>query len=99
MVVAIIVIAGAIATPRWNQSLGRYRVDAAARRIVADVLLAQTNARATSTPQTVTFSPGQDSYTLTGLKSFETGAGSYTVSLAAAPYQADLASTDFALAT
>jgi Tfp pilus assembly protein FimT len=98
MVMAIIAIAGAIATPRWAQSLGRYRADAAARRIVADLLLAQTNARATSTAQTITFSPGQDSYTLSGLTNPETGAGTYTVSLSGAPYLADLTSADFALA-
>lgn len=99
MVIAIIAISAAIAAPRWSESLGRYRVDAAARRIVADLLLAQTNARATSVAQTITFSPAQDSYSLSGLKNFETNSGTYTVSLAVPPYQADLSSTDFTVST
>lgn len=95
MVIAIIAVAAAIAAPRWNESLGRYRVDAAARRIVADLTLAQTNARATSAPQTITFNPSADNYRLSGLTNFETASGTYTVYLANAPYLADLSSTDF----
>jgi prepilin-type N-terminal cleavage/methylation domain-containing protein len=99
MVMVIIAVAAAIAAPRWTESLGRYRVDAAARRIVADLALAQTNARATSSPRTITFDPGAETYQLSSLKDFETGSGSYTVNLKGAPYLADLASTGFTAAS
>lgn len=99
MVMAIMAIAAAIAAPRWGEAMGRYRVDAAARRIVADLALAQTNARATSSPQTITFNPGADTYALSGLTSFETGTGVYTVYLSKSPYLADLTSSDFAAST
>lgn len=99
MVLAIITILGAIAAPRWSEAMGRYRVEAAARRIVADVAMAQTSARAASAARTVTFNPTIDHYRISNMKNFETNAGSYTVELDEPPYLADLASTDFTLAT
>jgi len=99
MVMAIMAIAGAIAMPRWGEAMGRYRVDAAARRIVADLALAQTTARATSSPQSVIINPSVDNYRLPSLTNFETAAGQYTVYLANAPYLADLSSTDWSAVT
>src|SRR5690606_27031377 len=48
MVLTIIAILAAIATPRYANAMARYRADLAARRIAADLLLAQRLARTES---------------------------------------------------
>src|SRR5438105_3411892 len=57
VVLALVVIVSAIALPRYWSSAGYYRVDLAARRLAADLALAQTHARTTAQFQNVRFSP------------------------------------------
>jgi Tfp pilus assembly protein FimT len=97
LVVAIIAVLGAIAVPRYSLALARYRVAAAGQRIAADILLAQTVGRTSSAGQAVSFSVSSNNYQLPGYSSFLGGGtqASYTVSLAADPYQATLVSASF----
>lgn len=94
MVLAIIGISAAMAAPRWALAVGRYRCDAAARRLVADLALAQAGARATSTSQTVVFNFTSETYRISNMVNFETAAGAYTVYLTRPPYYADMSSPD-----
>lgn len=95
LVVAIMAVFAAIAAPRYGRASGRYRVDLAARRVAADLQLAQSSAKAASASRTVIFTIGADQYQLPGIASPDGATGDYTVSLAADPYKADLTAADF----
>jgi prepilin-type N-terminal cleavage/methylation domain-containing protein len=79
MVIAIVGVAAAIAMPRYSASLARYKLEAAARRLAADLALAQSRARALSASQTVIFSAA--GYTLSGMTDPERPSSPYSVSL------------------
>jgi type II secretion system protein H len=95
LVSAIIAIVAAMAVPRYGRASGRYQVDLAARRVMADLEQAQVYARTTSAPCTVLFSPGTNKYQLVGVSTLDRTSGSYTVHLATEPYKASLVSADF----
>lgn len=100
--VLVVVIVGTIAVvgvPRYANSLTRYRAEAAARRVVADLELAAVQARTTSTQLSVVFDAGANRYQIPGLDHFLGGSPQgftiYTVPLSEAPYHANLVSADF----
>ena len=99
LVTTIIGIIAAVAVPRYANSLTRYRAEAAARRVVADLELAAAQARTTSTLLSVVFDAGADRYQIPGLDHFLGGSPQgftiYTVPLSEAPYHAKLLSADF----
>jgi prepilin-type N-terminal cleavage/methylation domain-containing protein len=95
LVAAIVSILSAVAIPRYASSLANYRADAAARRILADIQLAQARARALSAQQTITFSTTQHSYQIAGYADPDLPSATYTVSLRAAPYSARLTTASF----
>jgi prepilin-type N-terminal cleavage/methylation domain-containing protein len=95
LVVIIVAVLSAIAIPRYTNSQMKYRADAAARRVAADLQVAQTRARIRSTPQTVTFNLTSSSYTLDGMPHPDHPAKTYTVSLPEAPYGASLVTVNF----
>jgi len=95
LVLAIIGVSAAVAAPRYALALGRYRADLAARRIVADLRLAQAHAKASSAPRTMSFSPAAGQYQLLNVPAPDGKPGDYTVVLSAAPYHAELMSVDF----
>jgi prepilin-type N-terminal cleavage/methylation domain-containing protein len=96
LVLAIIATLAAIATPRYAASLARYRADLAARRIVADLTLARSSAKAAGTSRTVEFCVSTNEYELSALPSLDGAAGNYEVRLSERPYEARLVSADFA---
>ena len=95
LVVATIAVLSAIAIPRYANSMNRYRVDLAARRVVADLALARSAARASSTGQVVNFATPANGYTLTGLAAPDGKSGDYTVKLSEEPYKVSIASASF----
>ena len=95
LVVAIIGIAAAVAVPRYGRAAVRYRADLAARRVAADLRLAQSQARAASSARTVSFSAAAGQYQLSGVSSPDGVPGDYTVLLSTEPYHADLTSANF----
>jgi type II secretion system protein H len=95
LVVAIMAIFAAIAVPRYGLATGRYQLELAARRVAADLRLAQSSAKAASASRTVVFTVASDSYQLSGVASPDGAAGDYTVSLSAEPYRADLTAASF----
>jgi type II secretory pathway pseudopilin PulG len=95
LVLAIVVTLTAIAAPRYQGSVARYRADLAARRIVADLALAQSNAKAVSSSRSVVFSISANNYQMPDLPPLDGTAGSYIVELSEKPYEADITSADF----
>jgi type II secretion system protein H len=95
LVVAIISVMAAIATPRFGAAHARYRVDLAARRIAADIAYAQMVARRNSTRQEIIFDIASDSYTLPGVADIDRPVTDYAVDLADTKYRVDLVSASF----
>lgn len=85
VVVTIIAAIAAIAIAPFARSLTIQRVDAAARRVAADLELAREQARRASADQSVTFTL-PDVYTLSGMGSMERSADAYQVNVGAEPY-------------
>jgi prepilin-type N-terminal cleavage/methylation domain-containing protein len=95
LVLAIVAIFAAVAAPRYGRASGRYRADLAARRVMADLCLAQSCAKAASSSRTVSFSTATERYQLLNVPSPDGLSGDYTVVLSAEPYNADLTSANF----
>jgi len=97
VVALILAIVAAAAVPKYVDNLTRVRVDAAARRIIADLAAAQARAKATSSSQTITFvvPPQGSQYQIVGMKDPDRPSAAYLVDLTAYPYQATLSSVSF----
>ena len=95
LVMAILAILLAMAAPRYGTAVARYQAEMAARRVVADLALARSRARITSTQHTVAFTPAADQYQLPGVSDLKNSGADYLVDLSARPYHADLLSADF----
>ena len=95
LVLAIIATLTAMAIPRYQGSLVRYRADLTAHRIIADLAQAQSSAKAASTSRTVAFSIASNSYQIPELSPLDGDSGNYHVALSERPYQAGLLSADF----
>lgn len=95
MVIAILATMSAIAVPRYANALTNYRVDSAARRIVADLAYAQSQARESSSSRTVSFDTASDSYRLNDVADIDRSSGAYVIDLRGEPYRATLVSAVF----
>lgn len=95
MALAVIAIVAAIATPRYANALTRYRAEAAARRVAADLDLARKTAKSSSSSRTVEFDAADDSYAIANVRELDTAGTMYRVELQDPPYQAQIASIDF----
>ena len=90
IVMVIIGVVGAIALPRFSQATARQQLDAAAERLVSDLELAKTRARASSQTVTVAFNRSAESYTISG-----GGGDAFTVELDESPYNALIGTASF----
>jgi prepilin-type N-terminal cleavage/methylation domain-containing protein len=95
LVLAIIVVMSAMAVPRYTRAQQRYRADAAAQRLLADLAMARSRANTTSTSQAVIFTVATSQYQMPGVTDLQNRGANYTVRLGDAPYQATLQSVDF----
>ena len=97
VVVVITAVAAALAVPRYAGAVADFRAAQAAQRVAADLALARWTARSTSTPAgvTVAFDVAANAYTIPGVPGPTGPASAYTVSLAADPYAARVASASF----
>jgi prepilin-type N-terminal cleavage/methylation domain-containing protein len=95
IVLSIMAITAAIAAPRYAGSLRRYRLDAAAKRIAADIEYVGAYAKARSAPQAVVFNIGTCGYSSAGLKSPDRRQNNYAVDLTKEPYRVALISATF----
>lgn len=96
VVIVILAIVTSIAVPRYASALSNYRVNAAARRIAAEIAVTQTRARALSTTQSISFSTASNSFSITGMTDPDHPASTYTVSLSSTTTGAVLAAALFA---
>ncbi len=92
VVLLIIGIVAAAATPRFSAALSARRVEAAARRIAADLEAARTTARMTSQQQSITFDVANQRYTLAGMANMDQPGKTYTVSLSGGIYSSSFSS-------
>ena len=95
IVVTIVGIFAAFAVPRYANSLTRYRADATARRVVADLALARNSAKHSSSQRQVTFNSVNHSYQLLNVKALDSTATNYDVDLTQSPYGAQIDLVDF----
>ncbi len=90
LIIAIIAIVAAIAAPRYGNSLARYHAEVTARRVVADLGLAQAMARTTTSAVTVTFEVVNNRYELVGVVDADDPADNASLTLSDPPYYAQL---------
>jgi prepilin-type N-terminal cleavage/methylation domain-containing protein len=95
IVVLIIGIISAVAIPRFANTLPRYRVQAAADRIKADIELAGRKAKTSSAGRSVQFDLVSHAYTLPGVQHPDHPGSDYTAQLQDPPYEASIVSADF----
>jgi prepilin-type N-terminal cleavage/methylation domain-containing protein len=94
LVLAVVSVLAAVAVPRFTDFLARQRLDAACRRVVADLDYARRMARYLSKSRTVKFNVAQGEYSLTGVPDLDRPASTYTISLRKDPYEASILSVD-----
>ncbi len=95
LVMVILGMLTAIAAPRYSGFIARRHVEAAARRVAADLSLAQRRARSSSASQAVNFNVPGDFYELPGVSDPDHKSLAYKVSLGDEPYRATIVSADF----
>ena len=94
--VLIIGILAAVAAPKYAHSLSRFRAETAARRVAADLRLAQREAESSSASRTIQFGvPTPDAYTLVGVKDINHADQTYQIDLSGAPYSSFIVSINF----
>lgn len=90
IVMSIIAAVGTIGILRYIRVNNRYRVESACAKLVADVRLAQTQARATSSGRTMKFNAGSAAYAILTDAEVSGGESGLRVSLAESPYRATM---------
>jgi prepilin-type N-terminal cleavage/methylation domain-containing protein len=95
LVLAIIATLTAIAAPRYQGSLSRYRADLTARRIFQDLELAQVSAKAKGAALTVRIRQGTDELELFDTAGIDPHENTYCTRLSEPPYRADIATSTF----
>ncbi|MCH7886096.1 MAG: hypothetical protein IIC01_12725 [Planctomycetes bacterium] len=95
MVFVIMATLVSMAAPRFSNSIALQRVEAAARRIVVDLALAQRQARSSNASQTVRFTTGTHEYSLVGMSHPDHLGLEYKVLLSEDPYGASIVSANF----
>lgn len=92
---AIMAVLSAIAAPRYLASLDRYHVGAAARRVIGDLALTRSHARAAGASRSVVFGSTPDTYALEGVADPDRGTTSTKVRLDEPPYAVRITSAVF----
>jgi type II secretory pathway pseudopilin PulG len=95
MVMFIIVVLGSIAVPRYSQFVSNQQIEAASRRVIADLAYAQRQARQSSASRTVSFNVAQSEYTLAGVAHLDHPSQPYVVRLSEEPFRAKIVSASF----
>ena len=85
IVMVIVAMVAAIAVPRFSQASARQQLSSAADRVVADLEMARTRARAASQTVTVTFSTSSDRYQFNNV-----GGEASVVELGESPYNVSI---------
>lgn len=94
-VMVILAILSAIAVPRYAGFVGNQQLEGAARRLTADLSLAQRQARRSSASQAVTFDVANSKYQLVGMKHPDHPSQPFEICLKDEPYHARIVSASF----
>ena len=95
IVIAVIGVLAAVALPRYANAIANQHIEAASRRIVLDLALAQRRAKASSSSQSVLFAVDTNSYSLPNVADLDRANSTYAVDLSQPPDEATLHSADF----
>ena len=95
IVVMIIGIASAIAVPRFAGAMRDVQLEAAGKRVAADLRYARQYAKTKGTTQSVVFTPASDSYTLPGVNDIDHPSQAFAVDLTLGEYPATIVSASF----
>jgi prepilin-type N-terminal cleavage/methylation domain-containing protein len=95
IVVVLVSILAVVALPRFINSTANHRLNMAAVRIVADLAMAQRQARITGTSQTLEFETDMHGYTLHGMTDIDHPGSLYHVHLYEEPYCVTRVLVDF----
>ena len=95
LVMGIVGVVAGMAAPRFTNATMRYRIAMAARRIAADLSLAQSWAKTSSKSQTVAFDLAGARYRMTGVRTLDNRSLNYEVNLGGDPHLVTLVSADF----
>lgn len=95
IVIVIIAIVSTMAVPRFAEAINHQRVDAAARRITADLNLARRRARVSGQRITIKFDVASEAYVFEGMDDPDRPGQTYVVDLTLPPYEADLRAVSF----
>ncbi len=95
LVLVIIGVVSAVVVPRFGASVARYRLEAAAQRVTADLRLVRQRAQQASLAQTIVFDAVADTYGVATMPDPDHPNGTYLVRLDRAPYEVNLVSADF----
>jgi len=93
--VVLMGIMAAMAVPRFSRFVANQQIEAAARRVIADLAYARREARQSSSSRTVTFDVASSSYRLVGVKDLNRVGRDYQVSLNKEPYRVKITSASF----
>lgn len=96
VVLSIMTILASVVAPKYAGAVARYRLDSAARRIVADIEQTKVLARASGSTQVISFAPSTHSYSIVGYQTGASRTSDYTVKLNQPPYLVSLQSATFA---
>lgn len=95
IVMLIFGIFAAVAAPRYRDALSRFRADATAKRVAADLRLAQRHAKRTSASQSIVFDVANNRYVLTGIPDLDHADQTYAFDLGDSDSQTVLQSAVF----
>ena len=95
MVTVIIGVLSSIAFPRYAEFVSNQQLEAAARKVMADLAYAQREARQSSASRTVTFNVAQSQYTLLGVAHPDHPSQAYVSRLGDEPFRARIVSASF----
>lgn len=91
----VLAILTAVAAPSYISALASNRADMAARKVVADLHFARTEAQRYSQSRTVEFDIANGRYTLVSIASLDRSTAGYVVNLVDDPFAAALVSATF----
>jgi prepilin-type N-terminal cleavage/methylation domain-containing protein len=95
MVIVIMALMATLAAPRYANSLNRYRVEVAARRVAMDLSYAQARARATCSTRSISFDKSTSTYTLIAESDLNKPGSNYIIDLTQPPYRTTIVSVTF----
>lgn len=95
MVISLIGIIAAVATPRYSDSLKQFQAESAAGRIEADLKMARRQAFIMGKDISVLFDTGTHSYSMPNIASLDKSQQPYQMRLSVSPFYASLNSASF----